>query len=333
MRILVTGCSGYIGQRLIARLASCNYEVFGIDRTENTKLPADRFITCDLLQVDRYRNLLKQIDLICHLAAARNDWGISRGQYYLDNLEATRTLMSAANAAGIRRWLFYSTVSALGASGDALTEESPLRPDNPYGASKAACEELFDRYVAEEPNAHVVTLRPSMVFGPGIPQNNNFFRLVRSIHRGRFVMVGNGRAVKTTSFIDNLLDAHMFLMGRQLTRGGRGHEVYQYVDGPGRTTAWIVEQVYKNLDKPASRLRVPLAIASPLAMVADLTAAVLRFDLPITRARIRKFCTPTNFSAKKIQNLGFNQRVSDEHAIRQTVQWYLNGYSPAAAAG
>jgi nucleoside-diphosphate-sugar epimerase len=60
-----------------------------------------------------------------------------------------------------------------------------------------------------------------------------------------------------------------------------------------------------------------------LALIADGAAAVLRIDLPITSARIRKFCTSTNFSANKIRSLGFVQPVSMEDALDRTIDWYL----------
>ena len=323
MRVILTGSSGYIGRLLAPRLAAKGFSVIGIDRDTSSGAGLADFIRCDLLDTGKYARSIRAGDHVCHLAAAKGDWGISKEEYYRDNVDATRALIGVARAAGVNRWLFYSTVSALGPSAEPLDESAPRRPANPYGASKAECEELFDQYVAEEPDVHVVTLRPSVVFGPENPWNTNIFRLIDAIHRKRFVMVGRGPEVKTTSFIDNLLDAHEFLMARQLRLGGRGQEIYHYVDSPGETTAALVAMIYAALRKNARPIRVPLFVAAPLALIGDALAKVTGIDLPITSARIRKFCTPTNFAAGKIRGLGFQQRVDNEAAIRRTVEWYL----------
>jgi len=332
MRILLTGSSGYIGRYLASLLKQAGHSVIGFDRDSDPSVPLDEFIHADLIEPGRYVGALKTVDHICHLAAARGDWGIPKEEYYRDNLEATRALLEAARRAGVKRWMFYSTVSALGPSEVPLSEEAPRRPINAYGGSKADCEALFDRYVSEEPNANVITIRPSVVFGPGNPENTNIFRLIDAIYRNRFVMVGRGQEVKTTSHLDNLLDAHMFLMERQLRDGGQGHELYHYVDTPGETTASLVAHIHRLLGKRAPRLRLPLAIASPVAVVGDMAAAVTGMDLPITSARVRKFCTATNFSAERIRGLGYKQRVSNGTALARTVRWYLESYLPNRAA-
>ena len=237
-------------------------------------------------------------------------------------MTATATLLACARAAGIRNWIFYSTVSVLGPSGIALDERAPRRPANPYGATKAECEALLEEYVREEPAARVLVLRPSVVFGPGNPWNTNIFRLIDAIERRRFVMIGRGGEVKTTSFIDNLLDAHEFLMERDARQPSAGIEVFHYVDEPAETTAGLVARIYRLLGRRQPSFRLPLAVAAPLALVGDAAAKLLGADLPITSARVRKFCTATNFGARAIREQGFIQRVDTGEALRRTVAWY-----------
>jgi nucleoside-diphosphate-sugar epimerase len=315
VRIAVTGAAGYIGSRLVERLRHAGHEVLALDREPVAATGAGQVIRCDLRDPAAYAAALPGIDLLCHLAAAKGDWGISDDEYRQDNVGATEALLAAARRAGICNWIFYSTVSVLGPSEVALDERAPRRPANAYGASKAECEAMLERYASEDPEARV------LVFGPGNPWNTNIFRLIDAIHRGRFVMIGRGSEVKTTSYIDNLLDAHMFLMRRQQGQPA-GVEIYHYVDEPGETTETLVSRIYSHLATKPRRLRLPLALASPLALVGDAASSVFGVDLPITSARIRKFCTATHFSACTIRDRGYVQRVSNEEAIRATVQWY-----------
>lgn len=324
MRVGVTGAAGYIGRRLVERLRLAGHDVLAIDREPPAEPTARSFLRCDLTDATAYEGALSGLDLLCHLAAAKGDWGISEDEYRRDNVVATEMLLDCARRAGIRRWIFYSTVSVLGPSEVALDEHAPRRPANPYGASKAECEVLFERYVTQESDARVLVIRPSVVFGPGNPDNTNIFRLIDAINRNRFVMIGRGREVKTTSYIDNLLDAHLFLMERDTRKPSNGIEVFHYVDRPGETTAELVARIYALLGRRSPGLRIPLALAAPLALAGDAAAKLLTVDLPITSARVRKFCTATNFDARAIRAEGFVQRIGNEEALRETVAWYLS---------
>jgi nucleoside-diphosphate-sugar epimerase len=318
----VTGAAGYIGSRLVGRLRRAGHDVLGIDREAPASGVEPGFIRCDLRDPPAYADALAGVDLLCHLAAAKGDWGISDAEYRADNVAATEALLASARRAGVRHWIFYSTVSVLGPSAAALDERAPRRPANAYGATKAECEAMLERYAREETGARVLVLRPSVVFGPGNPWNTNIFRLIEAIERRRFVMIGRGAEVKTTSFIDNLLDAHEFLMAREARLGPTGFEVFHYVDEPGETTAALVARIYALLGRRPPAFRLPLAVAAPLALVGDAAAGVLGVDLPITSARVRKFCTATNFDARAIRAAGFIQRVDNVEALRRTVAWY-----------
>lgn len=330
MRVVVTGAAGYIGSRLVARLARAGHAVLALDREAAAPQGAQSFLRCDLTDPAAYRDALRGADLLCHLAAAKGDWGISDEEYARDNVTATRALMEAARCAGVRHWIFYSTVSVLGPSDVALDERAPRRPVNAYGATKAECEALLEAEAAERPGMRVLVIRPSVVFGPGNPWNTNIFRLIDAIHRRRFVMIGRGREVKTTSYIDNLLDAHDFLMQRELQSPATGFEVFNYVDAPGETTAGLVARIHALLGRKPPRLRLPLALAAPLALAGDAAARLAGVDLPITSARVRKFCTATNFDASRVRDEGYAQRVSNDEALRRTVDWYLGEWLPGA---
>jgi nucleoside-diphosphate-sugar epimerase len=324
MRVAVTGAAGYIGSRLVERLVRAGHDVLALDRVAAATGAASgaTFLRCDLNDARAYEGSLRGIDLLCHLAAAKGDWGISDEEYTLDNVTATATLLACAHRAGVRRWIFYSTVSVLGPSDAALDEGAPRQPANPYGDSKAQCEALLERYAAETTDARLLVIRPSVVFGPGNPDNTNIHRLIDAIDRKRFVMIGRGGEVKTTSYIDNLLDAHAFLMERERRRPATGVEVFHYVDEPGETTAELVARIDALLGRRPRVFRLPLALAAPLALVGDAAASLLKVDLPITSARVRKFCTATNFAAQRIRAEGYVQAVSNAEALRRTVDWY-----------
>ena len=319
MNILITGSSGYIGSRLACRLGERGDSVYGVDREPYEETALVEVVTGDLLDPSTLERTNLAGDCICHLAAAKGDWGISEEEYYRDNLEATRVLIEAGRAAGVKDWVFYSTVSVMGPSRKAIGEEASFAPMNPYGASKAEAEKLFRELAAEDPEARVLILRPSVVYGPGNPDSTNIYRLIDAIYRGRFVMVGPGEAIKSTSYIENLLDATLFLMERMKP----GVQTYIYVDEPALTTGQLVERIYHMLGKQEPSWHLPLSVASPIARVSDVMAAVSGIDLPITAARIEKFNRSTNFDGSAIRAEGFEQPVSNEAALQKTIAWHL----------
>lgn len=336
MRYLVTGSSGYIGSRLSQRLIECGHEVIGIHREEpayrapDSFLGPDSFIHGDLLNDSILSGAFEGVDAVLHLAAAKGDWGISEDEYYRDNLEVTEKLIESGRRAGVTDWVFYSTVSAMGPSEEPIFEEAGFDPIGPYGASKAEAEKQIWKLAEQEPGAAILTIRPSVVYGPGNPSSTNVYRLIDAIYNNRFIMVGSGEAVKTTSYIENLLDATLFLMDRMES----GVQTYTYVDDPRMTTGEMVELIYQYLDKNPPSWHVPLAIARPIAYVSDIAAAATGINFPITAARIEKFNRSTNFSAQAIRELGFEQPVANEEAMQQTIEWHLqHEYDKQAAVG
>ncbi|WP_259116319.1 NAD-dependent epimerase/dehydratase family protein [Salinibacter ruber] len=320
MLLLLTGSSGYIGSRLASRLNERGHSVFGVDRKQYNGNFFSDTTTGDLLEPSTLERTNLNVDCICHLAAAKGDWGISEEEYYRDNLEATRAIIEAGKDAGVKDWVFYSTVATLGPHHAPVDEGADFNAINPYGASKADAEKLFHQLASEDPEARVLIIRPSVVYGPGNPPSTNIYRLVDAIYNRRFAMVGPGDAIKSTSYIENLLAATIFLMERM----ERGVQTYIYVDEPALTTGTLVERIYKLLGRSPPSWHIPLSVATPIATVSDWTADFTGIDLPITAARIEKFNRSTNFDASKIREDGFEQPVSNEDALRRTIEWHLH---------
>lgn len=319
MKILVTGSSGFVGSHLVPALQSRGHQVVGIDRNEPETGEPDVFIQGDLLNTEVLQRGIDGVDAVYHLAAAKDDWGISREEFFRENVDVTQHILDASVRENIRTHIFYSTVAVHGPGEEPTDESAPYSPTIAYGESKVECEKLYKQYAADNSEASVLLLRPSAIYGVQQPWRTNMYRLIDAIYKKRFLMIGNGDALKTTSYIENLLAANLFLVD-QLTEG---IETYIYVDEPIMPTHLLVSWIYDEMGRTPPSWSIPLPVAEALARVSDVTADLTGIDFPITAARIRKFCTSTVFNASAIRDLGFTQPVSNEEAVRDTVRWQL----------
>lgn len=319
MRIVVTGSAGFVGTNLIPRLQESGHEVVGVDRQKGTPDAVDRVVLGDLKNQKVRQEALAGADAIVHLAAAKDDWGIDDDTFFFENLEVTQRLIEDARELDIHDWVFYSSVAAMGPGDEFRSEEAALEPNGAYGTSKMKAERLFREYAEECPEMSCVILRPSIIFGPGHFSYTNVHRLIEAIRGGRFLMVGEGQAIKTTSYIENVIAATLYLWERRK----KGVQTYIYVDEPVRTTEELVDDIYHLLGKRRPGVRIPLELAKSIAWVADVAADWTGINFPITASRIEKFNTSTNYDASAIREDGFEQPVEIEEALRKTINWHL----------
>src|SRR3990172_6310987 len=156
MKVLVTGCLGYIGTVLAPMLQKEGHEVIGLDSdiyrrcTFSGVLPEFPVTRKDVRDV--IQDELEGFDAIIHLAGLSND---PLGDYRPElteeiNEKASITLAVKAKAAGVKRFLFASSCSNYGAAGaDFLTEEAKFNPVTPYGVSKVKVEAALAKLADE----------------------------------------------------------------------------------------------------------------------------------------------------------------------------------------
>ena len=208
-RVLVTGGAGFIGRRVVRALLDQGHEVTTADKHASS----DRRIRsvvgnlCDPAVISDA--VSPQTDVIIHLAAVTSGLRSTQdpvGTYKL-NVEATAGLLEQARQRGVGTFLLASTNAVTGDVGRAtITEQLPLSPLTPYGATKAAAEMLLAGYVNSY-GLHGAALRFSTVYGPGMEAKDSFVpRLMRAARDGKGVQVyGDGTHLLDLVHVDDLV--------------------------------------------------------------------------------------------------------------------------------
>jgi UDP-glucose 4-epimerase len=218
----VTGGAGFIGRRLVRALLEAGADVTVADKRA---FPDDavRSVIGDLCDPSAVARAVRPgTDVIVHLAAVTSVLRSIEdpvGTYRL-NVDATANLLEQARRHEVSTFLLASTNAVTGDVGRAtITEQIPLRPLTPYGATKAAGEMLLGSYTA----CYGLTgcaLRFSNVYGPGMAEKDSFVpRLMRAARDGRGVQIyGDGTQIRDLVHVDDIV-AGIFTAWRSGFRG------------------------------------------------------------------------------------------------------------------
>jgi UDP-glucose 4-epimerase len=210
-RVLVTGGAGFIGRRVVAALLADGAEVTVADLKPFTGDRSVRVVTGDLVDPDIAAEAVAPgTDTIIHLAARTSVLESLQdpAAYYRNNVALTAGLLELARQREVQAFLFASTNAVVGnVGGSVITEQAPLRPLTPYGATKAASEMLINCYSAAY-GVRGVALRFSNVYGPGMQHKDSFIpRLMKAARDGTGVKVrGDGTMVRDVIQVDDVVN-------------------------------------------------------------------------------------------------------------------------------
>jgi len=274
-RYLVTGAAGFIGTRLCAALAAGAYVRAVLHSAAEG--PWNDAVVADLAGDALPAGVTRGIDSVFHLAARthavdeRGDGDENEGLYRAMNVGGTRALLESAAGDGVRRFVFFSSIKALGEGGDGVvTDDSEPRPITAYGRTKLEAEgHVLDGGFVAEP----VVLRPSLVYGPGA--KGNLANMIGAIDAGRFPPVPPVKNRRTMVHVDDLVAAALGAAESSETIGRR----FIVSDGQEYSTRDIYESICSALGKTAGR-GLPLPAFRMLAAAGDVLGALTRRRAP-----------------------------------------------------
>lgn len=327
MKILITGGSGFIAEYFHRDLSALGHELVTLDLIEPTPgtPSADAaYIQGDIRDPKALDEAMQGVDLVINLAAAHHDFGIAHDTYYSVNEHGSQMVCDAMDRAGVKNLIFYSTVATYGDAPPPHHEEAPTQPNSPYGGSKLKGEAVFNNWVSKGDGRNALVIRPTVTFG--VHNFANMYSLIRQIDSGKYARFGPGVNIKSLSYVENIVDATLFLAGLKEDKPNReiaSFEIFNFIDKPDLTSTEISDHVSKCLGKkPAPAL--PYFVGMLLGLPFDIVIKLTGKNLPISTARVKKmFKTQTKFEADKLLSTGYTPKVELKEGINRMVQWYM----------
>lgn len=251
--ILVTGAGGLVGTAVVTELAKR-----GISYRAVTRAPREGYFSIGNIDPRTdWTAALEGVTAIIHLASrahVMNEKGTDpTAQFQIANVKSTLNLARQAIKAGVKRFVFISSIKVNGEStppGRPFTAEDPPNPQNPYAQSKLDAELGLFALVKESPGFEVTVIRPPLVYGPGVKAN--FAAMMDWVNRG-IPLPGSVSNKRSFVFVSNLADLIILTAIHPKAAG----EVFLVSDGEDISTTELFRRIADALGRPSWIMPVP----------------------------------------------------------------------------
>lgn len=228
LKVLITGCAGFIGSTIAEKLIERGYRVIGIDCFTNYYSPKLKYFNLSRLSknlnfqlikldiskasFDHLLNIVKCVNYVIHEAAqpgVRESWGRNFQKYVRHNIIATQKIIEAVSKVrGIKRFIFASSSSVYGNIGKCMIgEDIKPKPVSPYGITKLAGEALCQAY-RENYDLPLVILRYFTVYGPRQRPDMAFHKFIKAMLKNETIKIyGDGSQARDFTYVDDVAEA------------------------------------------------------------------------------------------------------------------------------
>ncbi len=330
---LVTGATGFIGRRLVRTLMQRPgnaVQVLVRDATQAARIWPTGGVTtriADLTRPDSLAAICNGVDTVYHLAGYAHASGVSeraeQDRHHRITVEGTRALLAAAAAAGVKRFVFVSSVKAMGEGGDVCLDESSDTPAaSIYGRAKRQAEGLV-RQAGQEQGMHTCILRLPLVYGHD--NKGNLPRMIAAIDRGRFPPLGELGNKRSMVHVDDVVQALLLAAQRSAARG----QTYLVTDEQTYSTRRLYILICRALGRPVPDWTLPVVLLRLAARLGDLIGAVRGRPLAFSSDALDKLIGSAWYSSDKIRrDLGYRPTRTLETALPEMVAAYRAGLLP-----
>ena len=319
---LVTGASGFLGSHLAEALVARGERVRALVRP-TSKIAYLQSLGVELAYGDltdeqSLRTALQVIERVYHCAALVADWGDSWAAFRAANVTGLRSLLAAATAVGVHRFIHVSTSDVYGYPDHPVDETAPYRLRGwPYGDTKIEGEQLVWAYHHEH-GLPITIVRPVTVYGPrSIPF---VVEIVALLKRGSMAYIGGGRKPAGLGYVTNVVDLLLRAADSERSLG----QAYNASDGSNITWRQYVGRLAAIVGAPNPRLVIPYRPAYLAGWAMERFYAALRIKARplLTRLAVELMGTDQAFTIDKARReLGYEPAVDFDEGMRRVEVW------------
>ncbi len=317
---LVTGASGFIGSHLVELLLKRNFQVRCLLRKTSSKkwlegLPVE-FVYGDLFTMDALRDAVSGVDYVYHSAGLTK--ARTKEEYERGNTLGTRNLLDAVleSNPNVKRFVQISSGAAAGPSPSKapIDEAYAPQPITTYGRTKWEAEL---ECLKEQARIPITIVRPPVVYGP---RDKDVFEFFHTMQKGLQPMVGMHEKYVSMIHVTDLVRG--FVMAAESDRAAG--QTYFLTSTSVHGWKEIGDLTKKALGRPAVRIRIPEVGVYTIAAFAELFARLSRKPALINFEKARDMVQDywTSDPSKAKRDLGFEQQISLEDGINDTIAWY-----------
>lgn len=290
-RVLVTGAAGFLGGRLIERLAQTEAPVRATTRVASRAraVKGVEWVRCNLTSEADLGRAMAGVETVFHCAAMAGAPG-SLEDYEEANVRGTLRVAKIAEEVGVRNLVYISSISVypIPAHSKKYLDEDTLYDTRAkergfYTQSKVAAERALLEHAGNHPRLRIVVLRPGTIYGPGATLPVGRLELPSPL-RGRPLVAGGPRVPMPLSFVDNVVDGLLAAERSEVASGS----VFNVVDDPECNQGSVARTITEVSQGRIRPLFVPYPLVWGLMLAADLAALVRRGKLGTMRYRLAR---------------------------------------------
>jgi nucleoside-diphosphate-sugar epimerase len=259
LKILVTGANGFVGFTLCGEAILRGMAVCGATRSPyGLPVSVKNIVVQSIDESTFWLSALAGCEVVVHLAARvhvmQDTTADPLRAFRSVNVDGTLNLARQASAAGVRRFVFISSIKVNGESSRperAFTEVDEPNPQDAYAQSKHEAEQGL-RKISVDTGMEVVIIRPPLIYGPGVKAN--FAVLMRAVRRAWLLPLGAVYNQRSLVALDNLVD---FIV-TCITHPKAANQTFLVSDGEDLSTADLVLGMAQVAEVPARLLPIPM---------------------------------------------------------------------------